>query len=62
MSFTNNKGARGAEALALKPLAPLAKVLAHNKKIDIVNILNIDSAIKHLDKTKKCVWCYRTRW
>ena len=59
MSFINNKGARGAEALALKPLAlksPLAKTLAHNKKIDIVNILNIDSAIKHLDKTKKCVF------
>ena len=53
--FTNNKGVRGAEA-------PSAETLAHNKKIDIVNILNIDSAIKHLDKTKKCVWCYRTRW
>jgi GDPmannose 4,6-dehydratase len=51
MSFTNTKGARGASALA-----PLADVLAHNKKIDIVNILNIDSAIKHLDKTKKCVF------
>ena len=54
MSFTNNKGARGAEALALK--SPSAETLAHNKKIDIVIILNIDSAIKHLDKSKKCVF------
>ena len=47
--FTNNTGARGASA-------PSAETLAHNKKIDIVNILNIDSAIKHLDKSKKCVF------
>lgn len=28
----------------------------YNKKIDIINILNIDSAIKYLDKSKKCVF------